>query len=66
MVGAFKFEKVVQLVPLVLTLPHSNVDEEGDFSMVTKTNLGHATSALAYQVHVYNELAKTESCHKYG
>ena len=50
----------------MLTLPHSNVDEEGDFSMVTKTNLGHATSALSYQVHVYNELAKTESCHKYG
>ena len=44
MVGAFKFEKLVQLVPLVLTLPHSNVDEERDFSMVTKTNLGRATS----------------------
>ena len=52
MVGAFKFEKVAELVPLMLTLPHSNVDEEGDFSMVTKTNLARATSALAYQVHV--------------
>ena len=66
--GTFSFEKLAQVALLVLTLPHSNAEEERVFSMVTKNktkfrpNLkldGTLSSILTIK------LANTEPCHKY-
>ena len=66
--GGFVFEKLAQVAILVLTLPHSNAEEERVFSLITKNktkfrpNLklnGTLSSILTIK------LANTEPCHKY-
>ena len=66
--GAFLFKRLASVALLVLTLPHSNAEEERVFSMVTKNKTkfrpslkldGTLSSILTVK------LAKSEHCHKY-
>ena len=67
--GAFSFKRLASVALLILTLPHSNAEEERIFSMVTKNKTkfrpslkldGTLSSILTIK------LAKSEPCHKYN
>ena len=67
--GALLFKRLASVALLVLTLPHSNAEEERVFSMVTKNKTkfrpslkldGTLSSILTIK------LAKSEHCHKYN
>lgn len=66
--GSPMFEKLTTVAMLVLTLPHSNAEEERVFSLITKNKtkfrpnlkLGGTLSSI-----LTIKLANTEPCHKY-
>lgn len=66
--GAFSFKRLVTVALLILTLPHSNAEEERVFSMVTKNKTKFRPSLkldgrLSSIVTI--KLAKSEPCHEY-
>ena len=69
--GAFLFKRLAAVALLVLTLPHSNAEEERVFSMVTKNKTKFRPSLkLDGTPPMSNiltiKLAKAEPCHKYN
>ena len=67
--GAFSFARLASVALLILTLPHSNAEEERVFSMATKNKTKFRLS-LKLDSTLLNiltiKLAKSEPCYKYS
>lgn len=66
--GALMFERLATVALLVLTLPHSNAEEERVFSLVTKNKTKFRPNLKlegTLSSIVTLKLANTESCHTY-
>ena len=66
--GALLFERLATVAILVLTLPHSNAEEERVFSLVAKNKTKFRPSLKldgTLSSIITLKLANTEPCHKY-